>query len=173
MPRPPVMFSGTGLLSLETIVRFSTGILQSVEVVFHVLGSVFLRVCEIIIDGLVGIQFREGCQCRGHLGIVDHQELIAARVIRQFHAIGRQGEFDPQLGSVGMFASFENGGGTNFIGCAVFGDNQADVVIALQDLIYTVMQEADADNAFSGATFLEGPEPLLVYWAMFLSSSTK
>ena len=55
-----------------------------------------------------------------------------------------------------MFASFENGGGTNFIGCAVFGDNQADVVIALQDLIYTVMQEADADNAFSGADLLGG-----------------
>ena len=55
-----------------------------------------------------------------------------------------------------MSAAFEDGGGTDFIGRSVFGNDQADVVISLQDLINAVMQETDADGALSGADLLGG-----------------
>ena len=55
-----------------------------------------------------------------------------------------------------MLTAFKDGGRTDFVGSAVFRDDQADVVIALQDLVNAVMQEADTDNTFSGADLLGG-----------------
>ena len=55
-----------------------------------------------------------------------------------------------------MRAALENGGGADLKAGALAGDDQGNVVIAVQNLLDAVMQEADADDAFADAHLLGG-----------------
>ena len=146
------------LLSLETVVAAA----QSSHDLFDVGLDVVLGILEVIIHDVLGIQAELG----SHSGlgcVVDDQELVGTVVLSQVDAVRAQSELDPQLGSIGMLCTLEDGGCADLIGSAGGRDHQLDVAVAVvNDLGNAIVQEADADDTFTGTTFLEGPEPDLV-----------
>ena len=65
------------------------------------------------------------------------------------YTIRSQSILNPQFCCIGMCTSFKNSRGTDLKGSTVFRNHQLNVVIALQDLIDSVMQKTNTDDTLA------------------------
>ena len=127
-----------GLFCQETICVVLTT--NCCEEVLNVGLGVRLGILEVIIDGIIRVETELFSLLR-LCCVVQHQELVRAIFLGNVDAVWAQSVLNPKLCRILMGTALEDGGGADFEGSSVFRNDEADVVVTLQDLIDAIVQE--------------------------------
>ena len=121
----------------------------------HILLGIGSRLGKIIaVPNQAGIQAKLNGRF-GLLRVVDDQELIGSVLCSQFHAVRRQRILHEQMRGIRVCGALEDGDRADLAGSAVRRNYQGNVFISVvNNLSDAVMQEADADDALTGADIL-------------------